>query len=397
LPFLFLPFVVACHDDTPEIKEDSSASHTVLVYMVAENSLSSNVSDDVEEMLEGRTALTDNDHLIIYIDDTAKPRIYEVKRTTSAKKLSQLTPAKTYDTELNSASSGVLGEILSYTIENYPADDYSLVLWSHATGWIPTAVKKQNAKPHEDTPIRKAFGIDSGSQMDIADMTQVLRDYAPFRCVFFDACFMQSLEVAYELRDCADFLIGSPAEIPGPGAPYDKVLPYLFADDFDGDGMARTYNDYYKETRYYGMYYGGVMSCVHLAQMDVFASQLRPLFLQYVDTIMQLDYSDILNYFDYDLYGTRLCIPNCYDILGVMQRVLPITVYEGWKEALDALCSVYHDTFWYSAYMGNSMVDEEQCSGLSFFVPLSKYAEYGDDFQSSFMQTAWGKYLYSEE
>ena len=40
---------------------------------------------------------------------------------------------------------------------------------------------------------------------------------------------MQSVEVAYELRDCCDYYIGFPAENPGPGAAYDSCLLYTSA------------------------------------------------------------------------------------------------------------------------------------------------------------------------
>ena len=51
---------------------------------------------------------------------------------------------------------------------------------------------------------------------------------ADFRFIMFDACFMQSVEVAYELRDCCDYYIGFPAENPGPGAAYDRMFPFIF-------------------------------------------------------------------------------------------------------------------------------------------------------------------------
>ena len=41
---------------------------------------------------------------------------------------------------------------------------------------------------------------------------------------------MQSVEVAYELRDCSEYFIGSPTEIPGPGAPYKAVVPEMFTE-----------------------------------------------------------------------------------------------------------------------------------------------------------------------
>ena len=46
-----------------------------------------------------------------------------------------------------------------------------------------------------------------------------------FDFIMFDACFMMSVEVAYEVRNYTDYYIGSPTENPGPGAPYDKVVP----------------------------------------------------------------------------------------------------------------------------------------------------------------------------
>ena len=39
---------------------------------------------------------------------------------------------------------------------------------------------------------------------------------------------MMTAEVGYELRDVTSYLIGSPSEIPGYGAPYDVIIPQLF-------------------------------------------------------------------------------------------------------------------------------------------------------------------------
>ena len=46
--------------------------------------------------------------------------------------------------------------------------------------------------------------------------------------IMFDACFMMSIEVAYAVRNYADYYMGCPTENPGPGAPYNKVVPYMF-------------------------------------------------------------------------------------------------------------------------------------------------------------------------
>ncbi|HEX5746138.1 MAG TPA: clostripain-related cysteine peptidase, partial [Archangium sp.] len=47
--------------------------------------------------------------------------------------------------------------------------------------------------------------------------------------VGFDACLMNMLELAYELRETADFIVGSEESEPGDGWPYDTVLADLVA------------------------------------------------------------------------------------------------------------------------------------------------------------------------
>jgi len=395
----------SCKDEGSEMAQDSTLSHTVLIYMAAENSLSSQVYDDIREMLAGHTSLTANDHLLIYLDDTSLPSIYEVTNATTATTRAGLTPVKTYEEDQNSASASVLDEVLTYVETHYPADDYGLVLWSHASGWLPLLSKANTSalvKGTQEKVKRRTFGLDngknttsnSGSQMELANLAQVLEAHAPFRFVMFDACFMQSLEVAYELRKCTDCLVGSPAEVPGPGAPYDKVMPYMFADQFDGDGISKAYNDYYKEiASIIENRYGGVMSCVHLDQMDAFAEMFRPLYLEYLDSLKALNYSGVLDYFFYDIYGAKMSIPDPYDVLSVMRRVLTEEDFTEWKTAFDALCHCYHDTYWYSAYMGYTNIQDGECGGLAFFVPLEKYSEQGYGFSAAFRNTAWGNYL----
>ncbi len=73
--FFILTFT-ACRDDN-EAPEAEKRSRTVLVYMVAQNNLSSFAEADFNEMLEGMKSVDDqNNNLIIYWDDKdSKPRL----------------------------------------------------------------------------------------------------------------------------------------------------------------------------------------------------------------------------------------------------------------------------------------------------------------------------------
>ena len=75
-------------------------------------------------------------------------------------------------------------------------------------------------------------GQDKGNgdnRMNISEFVEILKSAPHFDFILFDACFMQAVEVAYELRDYTDYCIGSPTEIPGPGASYDAVVPAMFS------------------------------------------------------------------------------------------------------------------------------------------------------------------------
>ena len=63
--------------------------------------------------------------------------------------------------------------------------------------------------------------------MNIEDLVTILSaDAVPhFDFVLFDACFMQSIEVAYALRNFTDYYIGSPTENTWTGG---YAMMYLF-------------------------------------------------------------------------------------------------------------------------------------------------------------------------
>lgn len=146
----FLALIVsACHDDD-ETPKTGPANRTVLVYMMAENSLSKyaeeggSLDSDIQEMIQGASSIPDNDHLIVFLDDadaSQKPRIYEIKKATK-KKEAQAELVREYTEEVCSTDPAVLEEVLNYVKRNYPAKGYGLVMWSHGSGWLPAGQKK---------------------------------------------------------------------------------------------------------------------------------------------------------------------------------------------------------------------------------------------------------------
>ena len=344
--------------------------------MAGDNSLYSAVRKDTAEMIRGKGLIPENINVIIYIDDKGqKPAIFEL----SAKNGMQLW--KQYDEEQCSTDPEVMLEALR-TIEYYfPARHYGITFWSHATGW---------------TPRRKTFGKDETygqsaekSEMEIPVMRDVLAQLPKFDYIFFDACFMQCVEVAYELRHVTDFLIGSPAEIPGDGAPYDIILPQMCQLPATKQTVAeivKGYGDYYVQGEGSAIYQGVELSACATAHLEALAMATKlyipPLFCNRStpDCTAVQHYNPSLRSSVYAEF---------YDLEHLIYSLQPWAEAE-WFSALDeAVFCKYGSNYWMSAidpkgylskYIHYEYISDEDlahCSFISVYVPMSRHDQLG--------------------
>lgn len=215
--------ISSCHrnSDKPDPVAEQ-ARRTVLVYMVAANSLGQGQADTLD-MIEMKKAATSG----LLLPDA---RWLVFRSTYKRNELLELLPDGEFKT-LKSYSSDPavttarMEEVISDTKKFAPAADYGLVLWSHATGWI-----EDGCEDAYDTAVGSlapmSFGLQGAMKMNITSLRSVLRD-SGFDFIYCDCCLMGSIEVAYELRDCARFIVSSPSETPFDGMPYDVNLPLL--------------------------------------------------------------------------------------------------------------------------------------------------------------------------
>lgn len=391
----------ACTKDHEEDQPDSTyaASRTILFYMVAENSMQYQVSGDVGEILAGMKNynLSNNDRIVIYLDDTAMPRIFVIDKNTVATSLSELNPVYTYDEDVNSSSPSQLATMLNNMKINYPAESYGLILWSHATGWIPSSFSGDRSSESQ----RRAFGLDNGqnssskslngNQMEVSDIANVIESFGKLDFIFFDACLMQSMEVAYELRNSAKYVISSPAEIPGPGANYATMANAMFKADNYAEEMV---SDYYRNYSSVNNSYGIVISSVNTSALSSFATYMKALIANNKEAFLTANYETTLNYFKYGTWGTDF--PDCYDMQGIIKTVLDKEAYVQWLSEAEKVFYCKHYTSWYSSF--NRMlnpIDETQCCGVSMFLPLDKYNSRSSSFNTSYLQTDWAKAVWN--
>lgn len=225
--------------DTPP--EPTDPARTVLVYMVAANNLGRPAyidgqrvraadSLDLDEMASAAAALGNNRLVVFHATDMVSELI-ELRGGKFVKlKSYPHTPA---------TDAARMAEVIADVKTVAPARSYGMVFWSHADGWLENGTV-------EPTPVKPmSFGNHAGKRMNVTTLRSVLEG-AGMDYLYFDCCLMGSVEVAYELRRCARYIVASPAEILRNGMPYDLNLP-LLADGSRGALIQSIHNTY----RYY--------------------------------------------------------------------------------------------------------------------------------------------------
>ncbi|WP_071144965.1 clostripain-related cysteine peptidase [Bacteroides ihuae] len=367
---LFL--LTACHDDPDPVKK----SRTVLAYIAADNSLSDYATLDIDEMLEGYAAVeADSSNLLVYVDDDSTPRLIQITKDASG----AVVEKTIYNyKEQNSLDASVMSEVFERVFDNFPADSYGLVLWSHGDGWIP-------ANPA--APSTRWFGQDAGTYMNISALKTVLETAPHFDFILFDACFMQSVEVVYELRNCADYFISSPTEIPGPGAYYVDVVPAMFQQKDVALAVANGYFNQYSNLFDKDLPEGYVLpstwkiddpwlvgvsvSIIKSDKLEALAAATKNVLSQYITSGgITIPTSGILCYDPYrDNYY--------YDMNGLMKSLsLDAAAYASWKAAFDASV-IWAETTdqnycTYSSGIGK-MTSMAGFSGLSIYIPRGTF------------------------
>lgn len=246
-----LLLMVSCSKDDSTTPSTTVSQRTIVVYMSAENNLSNFSPYDINEIIAGAKNLSDNQRILLFVDKastTEKPFIARVDSRSTTEKIDTL---YRYTSDFYASSPDSFYEVLQRATTLAPAKEYGLVLWGHASGWL---VEQDTIS----TQMRRAYGADNGMNtlttsgykwMNINTMRLALEKLGiQWQFIFADCCNMMSAEVAYELRNVTRYLIGSPAEIPGNGAPYHLLTPQFFKSGKElYQGIIDGYFNYYTE------------------------------------------------------------------------------------------------------------------------------------------------------
>lgn len=270
--------------DSCKGKEDEKNyrdSRALLVYIAANNDLVSDAYKSINAMEEGMDGLDADVYVYAALAGTS-PKIYKIIADHSPEIKSRV--VRSYGDQ-DSADPAVMKQILE-TMHAYVADrPVGLVLWSHATNWLP------------NTPIKlMSFNNDHGNKTDLKDLQKIIPAGLDF--LMFDACSMASVEVLYELREKSKYTIASPAEVLSTSMPYHLVLKDLVKSDLESGlrAAAETYFNYYNQQT--GLYQSATISVINnqywpdLANRVHEAITAQPIKTVYRDNLQRLDFDD---------------------------------------------------------------------------------------------------------
>lgn len=364
---LFLTTVIALACDP--VKENPpqfmERSKTVLVYMAANNNLSSQAESNLASMKQGY--VPENENLLVYMHLSSKnPVLLRLFKDETGEVVQDTVY---HFPPQNSADAKSLTSVLKITQTMYPAQEYGLILWSHGTGWLPQGY------------YSKSFGADSGKEMDIMALAKAL----PYKMDFliFDACLMGGIEVAYELKDSVNYIMSSPAEILFQGFPYAKIMKHIFKSPTDITSVAEEYFNFYNGQS--GSSRSATISLVKSSELDNVAAEAAKIFKNYASNLSSVDTLSIQRYYR----GGKHWF---YDLGGLMNKLSQGNDAD-FRNALEKAV-IYKAA---TPYFFEIAIDKNKYSGLSTYIPSPTADPELLKYYANFKWSKDAGYLASEE
>ncbi|MBI2525267.1 MAG: hypothetical protein HYY95_07040 [Candidatus Rokubacteria bacterium] len=245
-----------------------TAEWLILAYMAADNDLEGELLADLAEM-ERVGSTPGAVEVLAQVDrspghDASKgnwhgTRRYYVTRGEDPRRIHSRLLADLGPT--NTGDARVLEGFIGFGVERYPAERTALILMNHGSGfYVPPEMlsrgtdrrerggpspateprRRRRKRPlfhttreqlQQQPPISRGIAYDdtSGDCLDNQELKRLLARAhrllgRKVEVVGMDACLMTMIEVAYQLRDHAQVLVGSEELEPGPGWPHSAIL-----------------------------------------------------------------------------------------------------------------------------------------------------------------------------
>jgi len=197
---------------------------TIMIYLDGDNNLESAALNDFLEISD--VGSTDEISLIVLLDrwngtgsddntsydDWTEARIFYVDKSEQP----YADKADIALGEINMGSYSSIVRLVNYSVQNYPAEHYALILWDHGLGFQGLCLDEDNGNDilffsELRLALEKIYQI-HGIKIDVLGI---------------DACLMGIMELVYAVRDYVDYIVFSQEYEAEDGWPYDRILAGL--------------------------------------------------------------------------------------------------------------------------------------------------------------------------
>lgn len=289
---------------------------TVFMFFPWSNSLLSDFRRTVEDMqtVVAERSMKDERIMVFMATSEREAVLFELKKQNGR----CLTDTLRHYSDRPFTSRQWLTSLFSEVMTLAPASRYGMVVGCHGLAWVPVQGQRNARKrlgsqeriDEEDNlykeerldkeglykeeridkegepndlmhfevqgPVTTRFigGTYPETQIETTDLADAMAD-AGFHTeyILFDACYMSSVEVAYELKDVTHYLIASPTEVLSYGFPYITMGKHLLGTP-NYKGIADSFISFYSS---YNLPYGtvAVTDCTQLDALAAIAQQIN--------------------------------------------------------------------------------------------------------------------------
>lgn len=284
--------------------DEDQRKRTILFYIATDDSSTSIDGDTQAKIDQMRMGWKPGQgELLIYADRRGRGAfLFRMNDKLSSDGSYGLDTLEVYGNE-NSADPEVLSRVINKMKIDYPADRYGMIFFSHASGWLPEGTLTNS----------RSLVIDNGTdgskhEMEYYDFASAIPD-KQFDFIILEACLMADVVAMYELRNKAEYVLASSAEIVSPGFEYiyKNTLMTFFDKNLSVDGCLKNFGQAYYDlfaAQSNANLRSATISLIKMDEMENLASVTRNI-LQRVDISEDnLDISEIQIYDRPRAFGT---------------------------------------------------------------------------------------------
>ena len=290
--------------DGPDVPV-TPVGQTVFMFFPWSNSLLSDFRRTVEDMqtVVAQRSMKDERIMVFMATSEREAVLFELKKQNGR----CFTDTLQHYSDRPFTSRQWLTSLFSEVMTLAPASRYGMVVGCHGLAWVPvqgqrSARKRLGSQERIDEgdnlykekridkegepndlmhfevqgPVTTRFigGTYPETQIETTDLADAMADAGLHtEYILFDACYMSSVEVAYELKDVTHYLIASPTEVLSYGFPYITMGKHLLGTP-NYKGIVDSFISFYSS---YNLPYGtvAVTDCTQLDALAAIAQQIN--------------------------------------------------------------------------------------------------------------------------